>query len=319
MEYSVYESINKKENVPINTFVASIEKSTVHWHSEYELIGILKGQLNARIGTEEMLLSKGDIVLINPNEMHSLKAEGKEECLCFVLQLDEILLENDNGEIHFYLNSSLDEDVDCGYPYLYGLLAQIVYEGLGERKDNTLKLKALIYTLLSDLLQYVVYDHHYRDKELIDEKKMVITAIDQMNQNMNNVEVIEEICNSYGVSRKTLDRYFNSVLGLSAKAVLADLRIDRAKQLLKNTDKTMNFIIDNCGYGSEKTFYRVFKEATGMTPADFRQIGVVTNKVGTFNGYLDYDHLRAKQLLKETIRAYNEDCINVIRKKLEKI
>ncbi len=319
MEYSVYESINKKEKLPINAFVASMDISSVHWHGEYELIGVLKGKLDARIGTDEYILSTGDVILINPNEMHSLKKYGEEECLCMVLQIDDSLIENDDGEIFFYLNSTEDEEIECGYDYIYGLLANIIYESIKDNAHNSMRIKALVYTFLADLFEYVIYDRHFRDRETIDEKKLVVSAIDYINLNLNQDNILEATCSNFGVSRKTLDRYFSTVIGQSSKGILADLRIDRAKQLLKNTDKNMSFIKDSCGYGSDKTFYRVFKEATGMTPMDFREVGVVANNTGSFNGYLDYDHIRAKELLFDIVQRYNSGYIHELQRRLERI
>lgn len=319
MDYSAYESINKKEKVPINTFVASLNVSSVHWHSEYELIGVLCGKLIVRVGTDEYVLEKGDLIWINPNEMHSLRCADDNECLCMVLQLDESLIGSEEGEIRFYMNSASGEEIDCGYKYMYGLLSYIVYEGISHSKGNEIRLKSLIYELLADMFEYVVYDRHYRDYETIDYKKLVVASIDYLNMNLENPKVLDDVCRNFGVSRKTLDRNYNLILGTSAKGILADLRIERAKQLLKNTDKNMNFIKDNCGFGSEKTFYRVFKEATGMTPMDFRIVGVMNNQMDSLNGYLDYNHIRAQELLRATVKTYGEEYLNVLQKRMEKI
>ena len=52
MSYSIYESINKPSDFPVNAFVASIESSTLHWHNEYEIIGVLKGCIEVRVQSE---------------------------------------------------------------------------------------------------------------------------------------------------------------------------------------------------------------------------------------------------------------------------
>ncbi len=319
MDYYVYESVYKKDKVPINTFIASINVSSVHWHGEYEFIGVLSGELNIRIGTEEYTLSMGDMIIVNPNEMHALRGMGEEACLCMVMQLDESLVETDGGETRFYLNSTSDEPIECGYKYLYGMLASIVYEGILGEKDNVMRMWALIYTFLADLFEYAVYDKRFKERETLDEKKLVVSSIDYMNINLAAPEVLDDICKKYGVSRKTLDRNFNTVLGITAKGILADLRMERAKQMLKSTDKSLGFIMDNCGFGSEKTFYRVFKEATGLTPMDFRAVGVVNGKIESFNSYLDYNQLMAQELLKKTVKDSKEDFTRELQKRLEKI
>ena len=87
-------------------------------------------------------------------------------------------------------------------------------------------------------------------------------------------------------------------LGSKGKEMIENLRVEKAKNLLKNTNKNMNYILDACGFGSEKTFYRVFREETGVTPNVFRQKGQVDHYDQALKGYLDYETTVVKKLLK---------------------
>ena len=58
--------------------------------------------------------------------------------------------------------------------------------------------------------------------------------------------------------KMTLDRY------------VRQLRIERAKQLLKGTDLSAERISQLSGFSLRPYFYRVFGEMTGMTPLQFR-------------------------------------------------
>ncbi len=62
MSYSIYESINKPSDFPVNAFVASIESSTLHWHNEYEIIGVLKGCIEVRVQSELITLRERDLL-----------------------------------------------------------------------------------------------------------------------------------------------------------------------------------------------------------------------------------------------------------------
>ena len=42
------------------------------------------------------------------------------------------------------------------------------------------------------------------------------------------------------------------------------------RNLLKNTQRTVVDIALECGFGSERNFYRTFKELTGYTPKEYR-------------------------------------------------
>ena len=77
--------------------------------------------------------------------------------------------------------------------------------------------------------------------------------------------------------------------------------VERAKSLLKNTDKNMNYILDSCGFGSEKTFYRVFRRETGLTPNEFRHKGQIDQYNEQLKGYLDYEVSEVKEILKKVL------------------
>ena len=71
---------------------------------------------------------------------------------------------------------------------------------------------------------------------------------------MGEEKVMDLVCKKIGLSRKSLDRNLKTTLDLTGKELLENLRIEQAKNLLKNTDKNMNYILDACGFGSEKTY-----------------------------------------------------------------
>jgi YesN/AraC family two-component response regulator len=50
------------------------------------------------------------------------------------------------------------------------------------------------------------------------------------------------------------------------------LRISKAKELLKNTDKSVVEIAELIGYNDSNYFFRVFKKNTGVTPQQYRVI-----------------------------------------------
>jgi LacI family transcriptional regulator len=71
-------------------------------------------------------------------------------------------------------------------------------------------------------------------------------------------------------SRATLDRHFHRILGRSVKVEIDRIRIDRAKQLLEETDYKVTLIAEMTGYGMAPQFVTAFKRLTGMTPGEYR-------------------------------------------------
>ncbi|MDJ0621078.1 MAG: helix-turn-helix transcriptional regulator [Calothrix sp. MO_192.B10] len=65
-------------------------------------------------------------------------------------------------------------------------------------------------------------------------------------------------------------RLFKQSLGLSPYQYLLQQRVERAKQLLKQTDKSIMDIAFDCGFNSHSHLSRRFRQLTGMTPKAYR-------------------------------------------------
>ena len=269
MAFSIYESISNNQTIPVNVFAVPVQSSTFHWHNEYELVGVLKGSIILRVGSEEVKLKQGDIFLINPNVIHAIRECENEPNLCMFVQMSRelfVLEEQEDTETRFYLDSTGD-------------------------------------TLIADLFDYVVYDVRFGDLATRNDQELTVAIIEFMEQHLEEEKIVELTCRKFGLSRKSLDRNLKMTLGTTGKEMIENLRIEKTKNLLKNTSKNMNYILDACGFGSEKTFYRVFREETGVTPNVFRQRGQVDHYDEALKGYLDYETAELKKILKTILEG----------------
>lgn len=305
MTYSIYETVSSNQTFPVNVFVAPIENSTFHWHNEYEMIGILKGTINIRVSSESITLNEGDIFLVNSRVIHAIRCVEDEKNLCMILQMSPELFaseENENSDIRFYLDSTQkDEAPECGFAYFYRKLAQLVYESLKEDRHSPFRIRAQVCAMIADLFDYVIYDVQFRDPVSQNQQELVVSVIEYLEKYLEEDSIVDMACRQFGLSRKSLDRVLKTMTGVTGKEILENLRVERAKTLLKNTDKNMNYILDSCGFGSEKTFYRVFRRETGLTPNEFRHKGQIDQYNEQLKGYLDYEVSEVKEILKNVL------------------
>lgn len=82
---------------------------------------------------------------------------------------------------------------------------------------------------------------------------------------------IHQLASDLCVSYRTLNRRFLEATGRSPLACLHELRIERAKELLECTAQVQEEITLAVGYEDLSSFRRLFKRATGITPAQYRQ------------------------------------------------
>lgn len=82
---------------------------------------------------------------------------------------------------------------------------------------------------------------------------------------------VEVVARRVALSRSTLDRRFQRVLGRSPKAEINRIRVTYAKRLLMETDYNIATIATMTGYGAAPQFVTAFKRLTGFTPGKYRE------------------------------------------------
>jgi AraC-like DNA-binding protein len=82
---------------------------------------------------------------------------------------------------------------------------------------------------------------------------------------------LEKIASSAFMSRFHYTRIFKRVYGLSPRQYLKDLRINKAKELLKQ-GLNISQVCFEVGYDSLPTFCNAFKKATGYSPGEYQNL-----------------------------------------------
>ena len=83
-------------------------------------------------------------------------------------------------------------------------------------------------------------------------------------------ENLDEAARRIGVSRRGLTSYFREITGHSRQAWIRKLRINHARQLLENTDRSIEAVAFECGFNDLSHFYRCFKIETENSPKNYR-------------------------------------------------
>ncbi len=91
-------------------------------------------------------------------------------------------------------------------------------------------------------------------------------------QNFTRPISVQEIAQASGISRRVLERRFQSHLGTSALKRLQNLRLAEARRLLRETRLPIADIAPLSGFHSAEYLHRVFKNATGLTPRGYRHL-----------------------------------------------
>ena len=102
-------------------------------------------------------------------------------------------------------------------------------------------------------------------------ERPLVKALRFMHQNVNRVLRVEEVARHAGVSRRVLERQFMRILGRSPATELRRVHLERAKQLLVESDLAIPDVAEAAGYGSPEYLAYSFRRETGQTPLAYRR------------------------------------------------
>jgi YesN/AraC family two-component response regulator len=90
-------------------------------------------------------------------------------------------------------------------------------------------------------------------------------------QNRYREDISLDSCAEHvGMSPVTLSKSFKQAIGKNFIDYLTELRMDKAKELLRETDQKINDIAVNVGY-QHSYFNRLFKKLESTTPSEYRE------------------------------------------------
>ena len=82
---------------------------------------------------------------------------------------------------------------------------------------------------------------------------------------------VGDICTEFGYSRSYLSKFFREQSGKTLMEYTAQLKLDRAKTLIREENMNFSQISDKLCFESPQYFSSVFKRVTGMSPSEFKQ------------------------------------------------
>jgi AraC-like DNA-binding protein len=118
----------------------------------------------------------------------------------------------------------------------------------------------------------------------------VLTAEKWFQTHLNEQPTADQVARGIGISPAHLRRLFQSVRGRSPRDVFTRLRLDRAMQLLAQSDLKLSGVAAESGFASTSHFCQAFKKGVGTTPNIWRRLV-----------YLQYRHPEAQPMTPEEV------------------
>ena len=100
----------------------------------------------------------------------------------------------------------------------------------------------------------------------------VVKRINQyMRDHLSQPLRLSELAHIAGLTVTSLCRFYKKNTGYTPLAYMNHLRLQKACELLDQTDLTVKEIVRKCGYTDTNFFFKLFKRELGVTPVEFRR------------------------------------------------
>lgn len=129
--------------------------------------------------------------------------------------------------------------------------------------------KSYLEAKVIELFLLQVESHRNIQKENLrkDETDKIIAARDYLDQNYNKKIRIIDLARTMGTNQQTLKKGFKELFGTTIWGYYNNLRMETAKDLLINQEKSIAEVADNIGYKNPQHFTVAFKKKYGILPS----------------------------------------------------
>ena len=245
----------------------------LHFHPEYELTFVVKGNGYRLIGNHHQEFEENDLVLIGSNLPHTWVGkveEDKEPFEQIVIQFSKDFIGRFDGleetKSIFTLLAESKQGIffKSFKPNLKKILIKLIHSTGIERINNLIYILSLLANEDKIYLSDKAFLYNNNDEFRINK------VLTYLQNNYTEKIQLKNVANLIFQSESNFCKFFKKSTGKTFSNYLNDIRINEVCQMLLNTDKTINEIAYNCGFETLSYFNRVFLKKKKVSPLKFR-------------------------------------------------
>jgi len=282
-------NLNSVANIDSVTYscIDNKQKSIVYQpmehHRFFEIAISLSGTFVMQISKEYFYMHENQLCIIGKNIPHRigwcLSSEKASVVLWITVSGSIIRIHTTtyNPDRTYY--QSFGFDVTCLNDFL---LHEILRE-MNTREKNYVKITSIhIASFLQLLLRRMntVQSGKQSDwrNKIIEEVKLYI------NQHLHTKLNLNQISDTVSISPNYLSTLFKQITGQTLTEYIREVKLQRAGELLIETDEKISVIAEQLGFYDQFHFSRAYKRYTGLSPSNYRSVHLSPQLPQTTNG-----------------------------------
>ena len=252
------------------------------WHEELEWVYVEYGSLHLTIHGQSYALTPGEFCFINSRELHEIKSAGESLHHAVVFDpgfLDFSLYDNcqhnfirpiTSGTLLFptFCSAFPPEDHKKILFHMQEIIS--LYHTLPACAPLSIKLHILhMIELFFQAGYFLENTLSPKGKDSLNKLKQVIAYIQKNYAQSISLQSLSDIC---FMSPNYFCRYFKQEIGKTPISFLNEYRIEKACEMLSETEQHISDIALSVGFDNFSYFVRKFREYKGVTPKKYRSL-----------------------------------------------
>lgn len=247
-----------------------------HLHDDYEIFYLIEGERIYYINEEEYVVQKNSLVFIDKNIIHKTEVTDVDEYQRIVINFRDTLLSNEDQFFLLKLFESGPHVISIPFDKrkIISTLIHKLYEEYIDKKQHSINYIRLLLTQLliesNRLLQQQQIPEAIEsgNNAKQDEIAKIIKYINTYYYDNISLSLLSQ---HFHLSEQYISRLFRKVTGGTIINYLNAVRVNEAKRLLLETDMKVIEVSKTVGYSNNVHLWRVFKNLTGLSPAEYRE------------------------------------------------
>ena len=249
-------------------------------HDFWELVYADKKNLFITAGAKEIELEAGQMYLHKPNEFHNIRCDGKRAANSIIISFDCSTPELMNvagrvitlGENERRLIGSVVKEASASFSTPLGNPYTNVMElsragGFGTQQMIRLSVEMLLIRLIRENI-------NEGPVKIKKNNALLAQIIDFLWENVEKKLTFEDILKHFNLSASVVKKIFREQMGCGIMDYFVRLKIDKAKELIREENYTFTEIAEILGFNTSQYFTTVFKRISGMTPSEYARKAV---------------------------------------------
>lgn len=242
-----------------------IQEIPIHHHDFFEVYLFLGGKVDYFVEGRTYRLIPGDILLINPMELHRPLVEPGTPYERIVLWIDKTLLSSfsdETADLSACFRAA-DSRFHAAHTDTGSKLTVLAQEFAGTEYGNSVFCQGLLLQVIVELNRLVLRGEGVGAGAEID--PLILRVLEYIRAHYQEPLSLDGLAEQFYVSKYYLSHLFSHTVGVSVYRYILLKRLQIARELLSEGTPP-GAVFQHCGFQDYANFYRAFKRQYGETP-----------------------------------------------------